>query len=410
MTKQKQEAVARLKTQRDNLVSVRDLLRDAIRSLDVDLGRTVATIRKLNALVIELQIGEPVVEPSYPDRSKLDKLLELTEKKVREVVAAIEKNEIEIKNLTEEMRDHAKLLAKLQEAETRYKQMQDQWKHLREQLKLLQQERGLRSELYRELIDSVTSQKTQYVNIIKKFGAAKDKVLSDLDFEAELRIDADGLLGAAEEPIDNRQVQVTLDNDKVPSIFTELLGTLKKIASGEAAAIDIAVTQVDSLAEQLRTKLKKAKSVTILGLYKTLYRSYLSVRPTALYKRTSLDRLSLGQKATVLIKIYLAEGDKPIIIDSHDDHLDNEFIMDELVGSIRQARNYRQVIIASNNGNVVINSDADQVIVAQRKDGDISYISGAIEDRKIRERALKVLEGGYEAFRKRQEKYRISLR
>jgi hypothetical protein len=105
-----------------------------------------------------------------------------------------------------------------------------------------------------------------------------------------------------------------------------------------------------------------------------------------------------------------AEGDKPIIIDSHDDHLDNEFIMDELVGSIRQARAYRQVILASNNGNVVINSDADQLVVAQRKDGEISYISGAIEDPTIRERGLRVLEGGEEAFRRRQEKYRIGNR
>lgn len=280
---------------------------------------------------------------------------------------------------------------------------------MQEQVKLAQQERGLRSELYRKLIDAVTSQKTQYVSIIKKFAAAKDQVLSDLDFEAELRIDGDGLLSAAEDLVDNRQVQVGVDNEKVPSVFADLLSTLKRVANGDSAAVDTAVTQVDSLAEQLKTKLKKSKSVTVLGLYRTLYRSYLSVRPTALYKRTSLDRLSLGQKAAVLIKIYLAEGDKPIIIDSHDDHLDNEFIMDELVGSIRQARNFRQVIIASNNGNVVINSDADQVIVAQRKDGDISYISGSIENPEIRERALKVLEGGYDAFKKRQEKYRISL-
>jgi hypothetical protein len=108
-----------------------------------------------------------------------------------------------------------------------------------------------------------------------------------------------------------------------------------------------------------------------------------------------------------LIKIYLAEGGKPIIIDSHDDHLDNEFIMAELVGAIRQAKDYRQVILASNNGNVVINSDAEQVVVAQRQNSIISYISGSIENPVIRERAVRVLEGGADAFRRRQEKYRI---
>ena len=126
------------------------------------------------------------------------------------------------------------------------------------------------------------------------------------------------------------------------------------------------------------------------------------------YKNTPLSKLSLGQKATVLIKIYLAQGDKPIIIDSHDDHLDNEFIMDELVKAIRQAKNYRQVILASNNGNVVINSDAEQIIIANRNDGLISYISGSIENPVIRDRAVKVLEGGSDAFGQRQQKYRLN--
>jgi hypothetical protein len=110
---------------------------------------------------------------------------------------------------------------------------------------------------------------------------------------------------------------------------------------------------------------------------------------------------------TVLIKIYLAQGKNPIIIDSHDNHLDNEFIMDELVGAIRKVKTYRQVILASNNGNVVINSDAEQIVIAHRLDGQISYIFGSIENPAIRDRALKVLEGGADAFKKRQEKYRI---
>jgi len=147
--------------------------------------------------------------------------------------------------------------------------------------------------------------------------------------------------------------------------------------------------------------------VTTGHFYNLLYRNYMRVIPVVKYKKTYLEKLSLGQKATVLIKIYLAHGDKPIIVDSHDDHLDNEFIMDELVKAIRKAKSYRQVILVSNNGNVVINSDAEQIIVANRSNGKISYISGAIENPTIRDRALKVLEGGTEAFRKRQQKYRI---
>ena len=407
VTTKKQEAVAVLKAQREKLVAARELLQDAIRSVDTDLGRAADTVTKLNTLVEQLKLGDPVAVPSYPDRDRLDKLSTITEARVREVVAQIEKNEKEIKSLAEDMREHARLLAKHLEVETKYKQYQAQWLQLKEQQKVASQERERRSLLLKQLFQSVVRQRQQYVKIIETFSEAKDQVLSDLDFIAELRFDADALIAASEELADNRQVQV-LPSDKTPSVFAELLLDMKAVTTaGDDAAIDTVVTKIDGLSALLAPRLKKARSVTTLALYKALYRSYLSVRPTALYKNTSLDRLSLGQKATVLIKIYLAEGEKPIIIDSHDDHLDNEFIMDELVGSIRQARNYRQVIIASNNGNVVINSDADQLIVAQRKDGAISYISGSIEDPVIRDRAVRVLEGGEEAFRRRQEKYRL---
>ena len=85
----------------------------------------------------------------------------------------------------------------------------------------------------------------------------------------------------------------------------------------------------------------------------------------------------------------------------------NEFIMSELVGAVRQAKEFRQVILVSNNANVVVNSDAEQVIVAERKNTKLSYDSGSLEDPEIRRKLIKVLEGGKEAFRQRQRKYRL---
>jgi len=121
-----------------------------------------------------------------------------------------------------------------------------------------------------------------------------------------------------------------------------------------------------------------------------LYHDYFSVIPRVRYKGTNLEKLSLGQKATVLLKIYLAQGTKPIIIDSHDDHLDNAYIMDELVRAIRQAKEYRQIILASNNGNVVVNSDAEQLIIAKRENGQIYYESGSLENPAVHREAVKV--------------------
>lgn len=80
---------------------------------------------------------------------------------------------------------------------------------------------------------------------------------------------------------------------------------------------------------------KKAETISRHTVYDSVFADYLNVTPSVKYKKVKLSKLSIGQKATVLLKIYLAQGETPIVIDSHDDHLDNEFIMDELVKAPR---------------------------------------------------------------------------
>jgi len=106
-----------------------------------------------------------------------------------------------------------------------------------------------------------------------------------------------------------------------------------------------------------------------------------------------------------LIRLFLAEGDYPLIVDMPEENLDNMFIYDELVDAFRQAKTKRQVITATNNANLVINTDAEQVIVAEFKDNVISYKIGTIEDKSIRKEITTILEGGEEALKKREMKY-----
>ena len=56
---------------------------------------------------------------------------------------------------------------------------------------------------------------------------------------------------------------------------------------------------------------------------------------------------------------------------------------------------------------MVVNTDAEQVIVAEYENNKISYKGGSIENTKIREDITTLLEGGEEAFKKREEKYGI---
>ena len=402
----RQSVVDGLKASQQKLMTAKAALQAAARFIAGDLDRFAAAIRTANAAIAGLEIGPALSLPEYPDTNKLTGLVQTVDERIRAVLTDIEKQEKDLRVLAAEQKEHATLLGKLREAEAKHLQLRQRWTDLENVKQSLAAKKVSRSQHLRGLLGTVIRQKEQYDAIIHTFSASKDDVLRDLDFKAEILNDSDTLLETAEDLLDNRQAEVA-GNERVESVFKTLFEAIDRIAEKGDAALDAIVLEADRLCEDLSGKIKASKVVHRLNLYRMLYRSYLSVEPVVRYKNTALDRLSMGQKATVLMKIYLAEGDCPIIIDSHDDHLDNDSIMEELVGSLRQAKRYRQVILASNNGNVVVNSDADQLIIARREGVNIEYVSGSLENVVIRERALKVLEGGALAFRRRQEKYRL---
>jgi predicted ATPase len=113
----------------------------------------------------------------------------------------------------------------------------------------------------------------------------------------------------------------------------------------------------------------------------------------------------MGERAIVLLKILLALDDKPLLIDQPEEHLDNRYIYHELVPAFRSAKTKRQIIIATHNANLVVNTDAEQIIIAEHSSGVLSYETGTLEDLRIRESITTILEGGADAFKKREEKY-----
>lgn len=142
-------------------------------------------------------------------------------------------------------------------------------------------------------------------------------------------------------------------------------------------------------------------------------RRYLRVIPRILYHGKRPDQLSVGQRGTLYVCMKLAtDMFTPFVFDQPEDDLDNEFIMDELRPIFQEIKRYRQVIIATHNANLVVNADAEQVIVAHNDSEVLSYTSGALEHTSgddanpgTRENVCRILEGGKEAFRQREKKY-----
>ncbi len=401
----RQEKLGVLKSRHTDLSELQDAIENAIETLEGQVGVFNEFVKTANELMKKLEIEEKFPELEYSPKAKLEKVLESVKTQIKQTVSEVEKEQKELEKLKREVKEHAKLLERRRELQVSLKEVEKTAKQFEGDKKKLRETEMERRQLLKELFESVILQKSKYEEIIKAFSDKKAEVLSDIDFVAEVLFDDQAFLKKAESILDNRKIEV-MGDDRNPPAFENFIKLAHAVVDGDESKIDELVEEVERCDKEYKTKIKSTP-VTTGDFYDLLYGNYMCVMPVVKYKKTYLEKLSLGQKATVLIKIYLAHGDKPIIIDSHDDHLDNEFIMDELVRAIRQAKSYRQVILVSNNGNVVINSDAEQIVVANRNNGKITYISGAIENSTIRDRALRVLEGGSEAFRKRQQKYRL---
>jgi ABC-type cobalamin/Fe3+-siderophores transport system ATPase subunit len=145
--------------------------------------------------------------------------------------------------------------------------------------------------------------------------------------------------------------------------------------------------------------------------------------------------MSPGKRGLVLLQLllHISNATHPILIDQPEDNLDNRTISNELRRFIKEKKLARQIIIVTHDANLVVLTDAENIIVSnqagQQSDWEnakyrFEHITGALEHsfRKsgdhalgilfscgIREHVCDVLEGGEEAFRKREQRYGFSV-
>jgi AAA domain, putative AbiEii toxin, Type IV TA system len=146
--------------------------------------------------------------------------------------------------------------------------------------------------------------------------------------------------------------------------------------------------------------------------------NHIHVRYGVQYDGVEIERLSPGTRGIVLLLLYLSidqNDDRPLIIDQPEENLDPKSIYRELVHRFRDTRIRRQIVIVTHNANLVVNTDADQVIVAEAgahvpgRLPNISYRSGGLENPEIRELVCEILEGGRTAFQNRAKRLHMSF-
>ena len=146
--------------------------------------------------------------------------------------------------------------------------------------------------------------------------------------------------------------------------------------------------------------------------------SHIRVSYGLQYDGVDIEQLSPGTRGIVLLLLYVAidiDDDRPLIIDQPEENLDPKSIYDDLVERFKIAKSRRQIVLVTHNANLVVNTDADQVIVAKcgaHRAGylpELSYESGGLEDPHIRQQVCEILEGGEAAFKERARRLRVRI-
>lgn len=193
------------------------------------------------------------------------------------------------------------------------------------------------------------------------------------------------------------------------------------------------VNFISLLEAVLDNSLQLKKEYDVQRFLEEIFADWYNVVYTARFDGDSINEMSPGKKALVLLRLLIGldESDYPILIDQPEDDLDNRSIFDELIPLLKEKKTKRQIIAVTHNANIVVGGDAELIIVANQEGSDspneggirFEYRGGALEDdskiprplqkigtlssKAIQEHICEILEGGKQAFELRKRKYHI---
>jgi ABC-type lipoprotein export system ATPase subunit len=240
------------------------------------------------------------------------------------------------------------------------------------------------------------------------------RLLADVTIEGQIIFDSSAFYAGISRILDGRRFRQSAAASQYERIATRIgvksFEDFVKLLDGQAilTADDGSKINVEQFANQKEYFIPRDEYSFLDYIFLPRWQQqYLRVRALLRYKNKDPEKLSVGQRGTFYICIKLATDPfgSAFVFDQPEDDLDNEFIVRELVPLFREIKKYRQIIVATHNANLVVNADAEQIVLAENTDELLSYASGALEDKAIREAVCTILEGGEDAFLKRESKY-----
>jgi len=124
------------------------------------------------------------------------------------------------------------------------------------------------------------------------------------------------------------------------------------------------------------------------------------------YYNKPFNKLSIGQRSTALLLLLMSADNSILIIDQPEDDLDNQTIYDGLISKIYELKRERQFIFATHNPNIPVLGDCERGITCKLTENKIEIVETNIDNYLYQRDIIQIMEGGKDAFNKRNEIYR----
>ena len=175
--------------------------------------------------------------------------------------------------------------------------------------------------------------------------------------------------------------------------FTDYTSIIEDWIIDDGNKLKSIITSVEyvKLDEKLRTQ------------YEELLNRKVENKVDIYYHGKLLRKHSIGQRASALILFILTQDNNDVIlIDQPEDDLDNKVIYDEVITAIVKKKPYMQFIFATHNANIPVLGDSERVLVVEHQETKIDVEQGNIDLDSTHKQIVDIMEGGKEAFDKRQ--------
>jgi len=278
--------------------------------------------------------------------------------------------------------------------------------------------------IFQAIINEQTSLQELYQPLLKRLEATSG-TLSKLQFSVTRVVDVEKWGRFGEENLfDKRRKGATKGVGSLTALAAEQLAPAWK--TGSAADVRAAMEAfmgahaAELLSHAPFEKTEKAELRNWMNQFAhwLFATDHITVRYEIGYDGVDIRKLSPGTRGIVLLLLYLAlddQDDRPLIIDQPEENLDPKSVNDELVPLFIEAKKRRQVIMVTHNANLVVNTDADQIIIAEAGPHvlgglpPITYRGAGLDNHKIRSEVCKILEGGEPAFQDRARRLRVKV-